>query len=161
MMSGGLVLATLLTWNPDVLYLTAGSLLGIFFTPDLDVDNGFLTDQWIRQRLGSVAEWIWKQFWYPYRRSLKHGGPLSHFPGLGTAGRIVYVYVMLIGLPSLILFLLYRTWGYGWNILGELDWWWGWILLRWKIWLGLATADTLHFCLDVLTTEHKNKHSPK
>ncbi len=155
------MLCTVLAWDVQLLPLMGGSLVGLYITPDLDVDNGFLTDQLIRKYLGWPAEWIWKMFWHPYRRSLKHGGPLSHFPPIGTMGRILYVYMMLIVIPCLLLYLLYTWRGYGWNFQGELMWWWTWVMSHWKVIAGLAATDLIHWALDILTTEHTSKHSPR
>lgn len=155
LMSGGFLLCTILSWNIQLLPLVGGAVTGMYLTPDLDVDNGFYTDQLIRKYIGAWAEWIWKQYWYPYRRSLKHGGPLSHFPPLGTLGRVAYVYITLIALPCLLLYFIYRLDGYGWDVWGELIWWWNWIFSHWKFILGLITTDTIHYFLDILTTDHK------
>jgi len=129
-----------------------GALLGVMLSPDLDVDNGFSADRYIRNSVGRVFETGWDGLWYFYRRSLKHGGELSHFPIVSTMGRIAYLFLFAIVIPTLFLSQFLDM-----NVQYELNWWWGKITQHWRLIVGLIGADTIHYFLDLLTTEHKER----
>ena len=170
-LAGAFAGAAFFTLDISALYYSVGALIGIIITPDLDVDNGFIGDKTIRQLIAgkfnkkrlftsttrkAIAEvvlWLWIKLWYWYRRSLKHGSPLSHLPIISTIGRIAYVYFMLIALPHII---LKYSLSLDWNIDGVLGWYWYGILSQYKIITGLMASDLIHWTLDVLTTEHKD-----
>jgi uncharacterized metal-binding protein len=61
----------------------AAAILGdLFLSPDLD--NGS----------GSRAYRMWgplRFLWYPYMRALPHRSAVSHWPVIGTAGRLLYL----------------------------------------------------------------------
>jgi uncharacterized metal-binding protein len=127
-----------------------GSLIGVWITPDLDVDRGYWLDGWVRKNLGGIAAWIWEMFWYPYRRSLKHGSPLSHAPVVSTYGRIEYVYIILIVIPHLSYYFLLSP---GWDLQYVLWWYWDMIWDQREIIWGLVASDIIHWALDKLTKE--------
>lgn len=129
-----------------------GSLIGILITPDCDVDNGMISDRYIRQRVGWAMEKIWDGVWYFYRRSIKHGSELSHFPVLGTMGRILYLFFFLVVLPTGVLCFFLPL-----DFIHEIQWWWRHMVGEWRVILGLMGADLIHYFLDILTTEHANK----
>lgn len=129
-----------------------GSLAGIIFTPDLDVDKGFIGDAIIRKKAGWFAEKIWDGLWYWYRRSLKHGSPLSHLPVISTYGRIAYLFLLLILIPHSV---FYFTFSPEWDLMYVSNWYWNKITLQEKFIFGLMVSDTIHWTLDVCTTEHK------
>jgi uncharacterized metal-binding protein len=133
-----------------------GALAGIPLSPDLDVDNGFFMDRIIRERLGAGAEKVWDAFWYPYRASLKHGGPLSHFPVIGTIGRLAYLYFFLLVVPYVAASVLYPG---AWDIGYELRWWMDQISGHWKVIIGLMGSDFIHWGLDVMTKESANANN--
>jgi uncharacterized metal-binding protein len=130
-----------------------GALIGVVITPDLDVDHGKVVSyKLIRQRLGQAPYYYWSGVWYMYRRSLKHGGELSHFPVIGTLGRLVYLFLFVIVIPYLFLAPVLHF-----DIWSELNWWAWEIIEHYKIVLGLMGADFIHWALDVSTTEHKER----
>lgn len=150
LLTGGFLISTLVTGNWSGLQFCVGSLIGVMVTPDCDVDAGTIHDRYIRNRLGWMGEMFWDGLWYFYRRSLKHGGELSHFPVISTLGRMAYLYLFLIIIPITALSLVFVL-----DIRYELSWWSDKILMYWKVVAGLMAADTLHYFLDILTKETK------
>jgi uncharacterized metal-binding protein len=71
----------------------AAALLGdLFLSPDLDHDSGSL----------SYRAWGPLRFiWYPYMKLVPHRSAVSHFPLLGTVGRVLY-----LGVPIYVIALL-------------------------------------------------------
>lgn len=65
----------------------AFALGGLLLSPDLDTRSN-ATRRWGPLRL----------LWWPYRRLLSHRSLLSHTPVLGTAGRLLYLGLVLLGL---------------------------------------------------------------
>lgn len=65
-----------------------GCIAGTVCTPDMDVDanlpSSFLTKL-------PVIRIIWKGIWKPYQKMMKHRSFWSHFPFVGTTGRILYL----------------------------------------------------------------------
>ena len=60
---------------------------GLLLSPDLDTHSN-PTRRWGPLRL----------LWWPYRRLLRHRSLLSHTPLIGTAGRLLYLGGLLLGL---------------------------------------------------------------
>ena len=60
---------------------------GLWLSPDLDTRSN-PTRRWGPLRL----------LWWPYRRLLSHRSLLSHSPLLGTAGRLLYLAALLLGI---------------------------------------------------------------
>lgn len=129
-----------------------GSLIGIIISCDLDVDNGFIGDKIIRERLGYFAEKIWKAFWYLYRRSLKHGSPLSHWFVISTYGRIGYIFLLLIVAPHVGFYYVIQP---TWDLVYVLNWYWERVTEQREIIFGLIASDCIHYTLDIFTVEHK------
>lgn len=146
-LAGGFLLGSLAFGN-GIEYAT-GALVGILLTPDLDVDNGYIGNTIIRNRMGRMAEMAWNVLWFPYRKSIKHGSPLSHWLIVGTLGRLAYLYFFLISIPYAIMgiFVPFDV-GY------ELRWWFDLALQHYQLILALMGSDLIHFALDVLTKEH-------
>src|SRR4026208_1432756 len=86
----GFSIGALATYDVEASQYAVGALVGVLVSPDCDVDNGFVAYGYIRKRLGDWAEFIWDRVWYMYRRSVKHGSELSHFPIISTLGRLAY-----------------------------------------------------------------------
>ena len=107
-----------------------GCLLGIPLTPDLDQES-------ISSSEYAIVKWtlglgfLWMMFWYPYARLCKHRSPLSHWPLLGTIGRLLYLTISLSGATYL-----------GWQPPQVPQ-----SLVLWTI-LGLIISDTAHWVLD-------------
>jgi uncharacterized metal-binding protein len=125
-----------------------GALVGIMLSPDLDVDNGFSADRYIRNSVGHVFETGWDIVWWPYRKAMKHGSFASHFPLVGTAGRIVYLWLIMVAV-YLILSVFFPLM----DIMYELTWWLEHVRARYPMLMGLAGSDLIHYVLDKLTTE--------
>lgn len=171
-LAGGFLLGSL-AFGPGVEY-AAGALVGILLTPDLDVDAGNISNQIIREKIGGrpngkqkshpwfivrrrvawAVEKAWDGLWYFYRKSLKHGSELSHFPVIGTIGRLAYLYLFLLVIPYTVLALALPG---AWDMAGELRWWNYQLLDHWRLILGLMGSDLIHWALDLLTTEHKKQ----
>lgn len=151
-LAGGFLLGSL-AFGQGIEY-AAGALVGIMIGPDLDVDNGNISNHILKNKAGKWAERVWSLLWYFYRGSIKHGSPLSHAPILSTLGRLAYLYLFIILLPYVILELVVPG---GWSIGQELHWWNQQLLSHHRIIIGLMGSDLIHFALDVLTTEHAKK----
>ena len=128
-----------------------GALVGTFITPDLDVDNGFVGDNIIKKRFGNLGKKIWKWFWKPYKDSFKHGKFASHFPVFSTAIRLLYIYFFAITIPHLVFWALVVP---NWSLEYALQFY-AVRLFHPYFFLGLAYSDTIHYTLDVLTTNSK------
>jgi uncharacterized metal-binding protein len=116
-----------------VLAYAGGCFAGLVITPDLDVDNPVHSHYVIRRSGGCLIGSLWYGLWRPYARLIRHRAPLSHWPLLGTAGRLLYM-----GLIAWLVGLLfgYRPW--------PLPAWFPWAVY------GLALADILHWWLDTI-----------
>ena len=140
--AGGL-LGTALTGNlAAAAVAAAGCLFGLVCDPDLDqpgitqAEGRLLRKMWV---LGVV----WFAVWYPYGKAIPHRHPLSHWPIVGTVGRLLYL--SLVGL------LIY------WVIGGLSPDAAHWVALqvgripgefiRWFV-FGLAVSDTAHWLFD-------------
>jgi len=151
-LAGGFLLGSLF-YGPGIEY-AAGALVGIMLTPDLDVDNGYIGNTIIERRLGIFGKFvskIWDGLWYFYRKSLKHGSELSHFPIISTLFRLGYLYVFLIIIPYTIFWLAIPG---AWSMESELHWWNVQLAIYYRLILGLMGSDLIHWALDILTTEH-------
>ena len=148
-LAGGFLLGSL-AFGPGIEY-AIGSLIGIIIGPDLDVDRGNISNTIIRNRIGRWAEVGWNMLWYPYKKSLKHGSPLSHWPVISTVFRLAYLFLFLLIVPyGLMEFLLPGAWDYG----VEIRWWLAFSAKHYGIILGLIGSDLIHYTLDVLTSEN-------
>lgn len=149
-LAGAFVTAAVVSHNASDVQYAIGALVGVMVTPDCDVDNGFIAYHYIKRSLGSWAERIWDYIWFFYRRSLKHGSELSHFPIISTLGRITYLFFFAIVLPYLFMGIFVHF-----DLRYELLWWVGKICQYWKVVVGLMGADTIHFALDIATSDGK------
>jgi uncharacterized metal-binding protein len=148
-LAGGFLLGSLV-FGTGVEY-AAGALVGIMVMPDLDVDAGNISNKIIRNRLGYWAERGWNVLWYFYKKSLKHGSELSHFPVISTVFRLAYLFFFLLVVPYLVLSVVAPG---AWDVRSELLWWLRLGAAHHKIILGLIGSDFIHWGLDILTTEH-------
>lgn len=152
-LSAGFSIGALVSQDSRLLECALGSLTGIFLSPDLDVDNGNISNKLIRKEVGWFGERIWRWFWKGYSGSFKHGQFASHFPIFGTFIRLSYVYFLTI-LPFYLISVLILGSGYwSWAVL-EMDWW-AKTFFHPFFFFGLCGADIIHWVLDVSTTEHK------
>ncbi len=123
----------------------AGCLLGLFLTPDLDVNHGCSSMQTIRRRIGKWAAELWRAIWMPYAVLIPHRSWLSHLPIAGTAFRLGYLYLVYFcasiliaaaGLASMPEIHLSA------DILKNSNVVWAFA--------GLSLADSLHFAMDAV-----------
>lgn len=119
------------------LAVTSGTLSGIIISPDLDVEDGFYGLHVLRRcpKVGNVISMAWRMFWYPYSRLVPHRSRFSHSIGLGTLGRIAYLFsfVFLFCFLTGIHLVIYSQYLFAW-------------------FLGLCLADALHIIMDYSTS---------
>jgi uncharacterized metal-binding protein len=151
-LSGGFLLYGLATWDISSVAYATGSLIGVMVQPDCDVNGGHIADKYIRNKIGWFAEKVWDGVWHFYRKNVKHGSELSHFPCVGTIGRIVYLYFLFIVIPHFIYYFVFNP---QWDLWYVLDWYANWIIDNYQVVLGLMGADTIHYFLDLLTVNRK------
>ena len=132
--------------QPTLIYsavLAGGAMLGLLLTPDLDVNAGSISEEEVRE-LSPFGENLWWMYWFPYRQTLPHRSPFSHWPVIGTIGRLLYISIPYwIGLAV--------TYSFDPSIFNWLAQAGIWLIMlpyfRVAV-LGLAGADTLHFFMD-------------
>jgi uncharacterized metal-binding protein len=113
---------------------SAGCLAGIALTPDLDQEGlSYSETTIIKWTLG--IGYLWLLLWYPYARLIKHRSPLSHFPILGTAGRLLYLFTAA-AIPAY----------FGYRLKAPPDSFWP--LFGWGI-AGLTLSDIGHYIFDL------------
>jgi uncharacterized metal-binding protein len=151
-LAGGFLLGSLAFGNG--IEYAIGALLGIMLTPDLDVDGGYIGGKIIRNKVGRWAERAWDVLWYFYRKSLKHGSELSHFPIISTLFRLAYLGFFLVGIPSI---LIYFVSPHLLEHAPDFSRWVDLVAHRYRLILGLMGSDLIHYTLDTLTTEHSKK----
>ncbi len=121
-----------------------GCLSGIILSPDLDVEHRTRSEYLVYRYMGRFLGAAWFAFWWPYARLIPHRHPLSHWPVMGTLGRILYIY---FAGGALWFAAAWMIRGRGvWMPLGD---WLESIYFIWGI-LGLGLADALHFLMDAL-----------
>lgn len=135
-MSGVIAPYAIVQLNGDPWLYVAGCVTGLLITPDLDINNGNISDTFIR-RVSPVAQWLWRLFWTPYALILPHRSTFSHFPFIGTLLRIGYIF-LLLNLFSLLFFLILRMFNTAHPI-------WIW---NWSFFFGLAHVDIIHWWAD-------------
>jgi uncharacterized metal-binding protein len=138
------------------LLLLLGFLFGaLMLGPDLDTRS-------LHYRRWGIMRWIW----IPYRGSLKHRSPFSHWPFIGTVVRVIYVLVwlFLLCLGSLALINEVFQMGWTWNEISTII---GRSLQTYKLeWLilgiGLEVGALSHYLADwvVSTTNRVRRHFP-
>lgn len=104
-----------------------GSLVGIFLSPDLDIDHKTISETILIEK-GKLFGYLFFVYWYPYARLIAHRSTWSHTPLLGTFIRLLYA------LWPLLIFAEYRA-----LLFREF---WAWVLL------GLVVSDTAHWLMD-------------
>ena len=76
----------------EISFIAIGCLFGIVMTPDLDSDNGFIGDWYIRRVFRKPGLLVWNIIWSPYRVALKHRSFWSHTPVIGTTVRLLFCF---------------------------------------------------------------------
>ena len=119
----------------------AGSVIGTIVTPDYDV-NGSLPASFLTKT--PVIKLFWNTFWRPYQLMFKHRSFWSHFPFVGTTGRILYI-AFWIWFWSWILwqlgFDISPEGVYNWFVMNA-DFW----IITFLVWCG---QDIVHWVLDL------------
>ncbi len=84
---------------PQAAFFASGCLAGLVIGPDLDVRHFTHAEGVLRSSAGSAGRLlagIWYALWWPYARLIpRHRHPLSHFPLVGTLGRVLYLLLVL------------------------------------------------------------------
>lgn len=145
--------------NPESIpvVLAGLALSGFLVSPDLDVDNGNISNLYIRKWF--KTDIFWDIFWRPYRIGKKHRG-LSHIPLLSTLFRFLYIafppviiffndqetptiHLFMLSLVSLLFSIPILIAGYSLFLFGlELN------ILYFLF--GMCLADLLHILMDIL-----------
>jgi len=115
-----------------------GCATGLVIDPDLDIESITMSEWRMIKKLW-IFGMLWVAFWYPYAMLIPHRSPLSHWPILGTAGRVSYLFVwvkitaVMFGCSLPILTIVNQP-----------------VFMIW--FFGLAIADTAHFVMDVISS---------
>jgi uncharacterized metal-binding protein len=118
-----------------------GCATGLIIDPDLDLDD-ITRSEWQMIKKLWIFGMLWVTLWYPYAWLIPHRSPLSHWPIIGTAGRVGY----LLGW----LWLLGAIAGVSVPVLAIVS------QPLFMIWFGgLAVADMAHFIMDVVSSKIK------
>ena len=133
-LSGVLAPYAIVNLNGNPYFYAAGCLIGIFVMPDLDVDNGNITDTIIR-RVSRPAQKLWRLIWTPYSKLIPHRSPLSHMPVLGTLLRIGYIF-LIINIFSILSHFFFDT-------VSRFYFVWDWSFVT-----GLMHVDAIHYFAD-------------
>ena len=134
-LSALLATAGLVTFRSPFISMAVGAAAGVFVHPDWDYAEirGVVAD------LGPL-----KYLVKPYGWAVPHRHWFSHAPLVGTAGRLVYIFLPLLLLAQLPVVAGMLSFNPVWALLRTPQFWWGA--------LGLALADTLHFAMDMAVT---------
>lgn len=151
-LSAAFVGTAILTGRHEFFECAIGSMTGILISPDLDVDAKNISTAIIKKRTGWFGAKLWDMLWHNYRLSFKHGRFASHFPIFGTFVRLAYIYFVFV-IPAVFIWWFYIQLesNYNLNLIQELKWWFI-LLLRPAFFYGLASADFVHYGLDIFTT---------
>jgi len=126
---------------PQAACFAGGCLAGLVIDPDLDIRRPTHAEDVVRSSAGRLLAGIWFGLWWPYSHLIpRHRHPLSHFPVVGTLGRVLYlalVFVLLWFLLGLFIALPPLTF----PPLSSGLWW---------ALAGLALVDALHALMDIL-----------
>lgn len=134
---------------PGSILAGAGTLFGCgivgqILSPDLDQPNITASEWYVIRRLGPLAG-LWIAFWWPYAVLIKHRSALSHYPVVGTAGRLAYLF-----------------WG---PLLAIKNWdtpvpVWAAVLFTGMI-AGLAVSDMAHYVMDFRPKRRRRRAYPR
>lgn len=111
----------------DFIPSAIGALTGIILSPDLDQDDLTISELSIIRKAPAIG-WLFYLYWFPYAKIIPHRHWSSHWPVVGTLGRILYLTPLWYAL-SYFQFDLYN-------------------LRYWLI--GLALSDLAHWLRDSL-----------
>ncbi len=149
----GFTIGAIVTQNIIPFGYACTSLLGIFISCDLDVNKSYIGNSIIKQRLGCVANGIWRGFWMLYSKSFSHASIGSHFPIISTIIRLLYIWCW-IALVCIVLSLVSNL-----DLMPNLVKSAKIILFNPILFIGLMSTDILHWGLDVLTKEKQHERA--
>lgn len=129
--------------SEEIRLTAAGCMSGIFLSPDMDVDAGFLGHKFVDRYLGRIVGTIWRALWWPYAALVPHRSWLSHAPVISTSLRLVYWYAIYA--VACIVF-KWPVWVPG-IVIG------GWL------YLGLVVSDVLHYITDIISTSYRRRRN--
>jgi uncharacterized metal-binding protein len=114
-----------------------GCLAGLLIEPDLDVDGITQSERLLLKNILPLGI-VWYILWYPYAWVIPHRSKVSHFPILGTLGRVLHLSLWVFAIAAL---------------LGQADALYAWLqtvpLPYWAaLAAGLAVADVGHWFAD-------------
>jgi uncharacterized metal-binding protein len=138
-----------------------GLALGAFITPDIDQNQR--TDEEKRVYNIPLIGWLvgplWQALWFPYAAWMPHRSLLSHGPLISTAGRMLYLGLILALLRWLGVQLLGILPPYAPDTLD----YWRWMIWPWPmlsigaVYVGWAVQDVLHWIMDIVHSFFKGK----
>lgn len=123
--------------------VSVGCLAGIPLSPDLD-----LHVRTVAESLPIVGR-VWQLVWFPYERVIPHRSWLSHFPIVGTIGRLAYL-ATVVWLVCHALVNPHLSWLAVTMTLYNHP-------LVWWIVIGLSISDTYHFVRDMTAKKGKRR----
>lgn len=122
--------------------LVGCGVIGLVVTCDLDQEGVDASEWWLVNKTLGIG-WLWVAMWFPYARAFRHR-QTSHWPVIGTAGRVIYLMLLCI----LVAWLL--------NVHGATI---GWpqVESHYSIgaFVGLAVSDILHWMMDFMPVHRK------
>jgi uncharacterized metal-binding protein len=82
------------SYAPDAVGpVIVGAIIGAFITPDMDIDHTTRNEAILREI--PVVGIVFQTAWYPYALLHRHRG-ISHWPVIGTVGRMVYAVLVVM-----------------------------------------------------------------
>lgn len=96
-LTGGAIIGGSILMNmplPVTVAAMAGSVAGTIISPDMDL-NAALPASFMTRIPG--VRIVWGTVWRPYQLIFKHRSFWSHFPIVGTTGRVLYLMLWLLG----------------------------------------------------------------
>lgn len=109
-----------------------GYLMGRYIDPDADLQQTSSSEYRAMREL-SIVGVVLVAYFVPYGYVVPHRSPLSHYPVLGTLGRLIYLFWWL---PILFYY-------FDWQVSNIM------LLVAYNIFIGLSLSDFIHWLLDV------------
>lgn len=122
---------TISAYNEWAIFAAMGAFCGLVIEPDLDQDAQAAPLSTMRETGGDGLARIWQLYWSPYAHAIPHRSWVSHFPVIGTLGRVLY----LAPLYSVPLFIWTHFFGFPLHHI-------------FHVLVGLCWVDLLHFIMD-------------
>ena len=138
-LSGVLAPYLIVQFNANPWLYASGVAVGLLVSPDLDLNNGNVSDSMIR-KVFPPAQTVWRLAWSPYSKLVPHRHPISHFPFLGTVLRIGYL-LGVVNVFSVVTYLVMKWFGLDDSVSVIFFW-------NWSFVFGLCHADIVHWAVD-------------